>query len=293
LPIRQPQQYIRHSNASAFYDRLSKTLFRIHLNVLLPIHVGEIRGNFKTPQSVESINPTFYRLLHCDDFTMNRILYATLFFAFASCTQGSSDTVISEAQKAEDELEARKAQATLEAEVLEKEQSERFKTYIGLIKRDSASMSDTLITFWHDYSFAGRLAGKVCQILRSENGVSITEVFYSNRPEHTPEDSGFTSMCFRTGMTGFTAYKYDFYRQELDITQWNRLVKSFQSEDYFSLPPFGNQAVIDGTSTSLTFESHAKNHSVYRRWLDEDAFYRLCKMIDSFTKNELENFYVH
>jgi hypothetical protein len=217
-------------------------------------------------------------------------LYMLLGCILSACTLNSDKNAHEEDAWMDDELKARIAESYRIADSLYEEQAVRFHAYMGLLEMDGTSACDTLITFWHDFSFAAMAGGKVCQILKTDSTIVLREVFYSNRLDQTPKDSGFTLMSFHTGEIGTTLYSFNFFQQTIKLSKWNDLIRTFKREYYFSLKPIGNEAVIDGSHTSIKFEYQGGKYSVSRRWLDNDSFFRLCKMIDSWTKYPLDDF---
>lgn len=219
--------------------------------------------------------------------------FALVIFSFPILISCKNERVqISESEIQEQDFEKRNAMVIMELGKKYQEQSERFKLYLGMKQfgKTTFKSSDTLVTFWHDFSYAASIAGKVCQIFKTDSFISLSEVYYSNRHNNLSNDSGFTFMSFHTGQSGSTVHSFYSSKKNLEVTEWNALMKAFDKECFYHLPVSDSAVVIDGTSTSLSLECQDRIYNVHRRWLEDDSLYRLCKMMDNLTENRLDNF---
>lgn len=222
-------------------------------------------------------------------FCISKTLSILIYFIIISCN--NEKTSVSESELQQKDLEERKALVIDEIKEKYQDQSKRFNLYLGLKQFDKNKFkpTDTLITFMHDFSFAAAVRGKVCQILKTDSSIFLSEVYYGNKQSHLKSDSGFAFVNFYTGEKGSTVHSFNSSNKNLKISEWNTLMIAFDKECFFYLPSYNSEAVLDGTLTRLSFECQNRTYIVQRNWLENDSFYQLCKLIDSLTNFQLDN----
>ena len=145
---------------------------------------------------------------------------------------------------------------------------------------------DTLLTFHHDFSFAGFMGAKYTQLLRTPTMIQLTQVVYTNRGEE-----GDSAIVLKNLLTGQNLGKfYPSYYKQIALSQqiWQALMETMQAVHFFEM---GQEdcwrMVLDGTFSSLIFHSKTQTHQVKRHNCPDQAFYQLARQIENLSPDPI------
>lgn len=146
---------------------------------------------------------------------------------------------------------------------------------------------DTLLTFHHDFSFAGFMGAKYAQVLRTPTTIQLTQVVYTNRGEK--RDSAIVLKNLLTGQDLGKFYSSYYKQVALSQKDWRSLMKSIQTIHFFEM---GQEdcggIVLDGTFSSLIFHSKTQTHQVERHNCLDQAFYQLAQQVEDLSPDPID-----
>ena len=230
--------------------------------------------------------------------TMRNILLVVYCLCCLSCRSNQDGSLIKEKeelqQKLKDSLfllEKNKVDAIREAKYLDSV-SYKFEKELSLFlglqpsRTSSVGISDTIITFNHDFSYAGYLGGKFVQIFKNDSIISLTQVFYTNGKKEG--EKSFSVINTLTGENQGDLYSDGFRAIPLSLKKWNALVAMINKYNFLNLGKENcGRIVLDGTFTTITFNNDLKTHSVYRHNCPSRNFHNLAVKIDSLSPDPL------
>lgn len=208
-----------------------------------------------------------------------------LIFLLMSC-QNKNDDLISKSSN-----QTRKDSIMEQIDKLHQTQLDSFKNFLGVISPDKVvlSESDTIITF--EYIFNSAYSGKYNQIVKTDSGVFFTQVYYRTRNVVNGNKKAFQ---FVNPLINETSpkelYAENFKRYPLEEKKWTKLISEIERSKFFEMHTDSNVEVLDIKSASVNFYSSSKKHHFSGYNLIDEDFYKLCKLIDSYSVDTLDNF---